>query len=121
MTDAPIDIRPLTAAEIDQAVAWAAREGWNPGHADAACFAAQDPEDPGVLVLSRFAGVAEEMPEAVLVNPYLAEDVADGIARALQMSNKKRRQIHSALLSGVLERPARRWAKEFLDTLRAAR
>ncbi|KUP93858.1 GNAT family N-acetyltransferase [Tritonibacter horizontis] len=44
MTDAPIDIRPLTAAEIDQAVAWAAREGWNPGHADAACFAAQDPE-----------------------------------------------------------------------------
>ena len=83
--------------------------------------AAQDPEDPGVLVLSRFAGVAEEMPEAVLVNPYLAEDVADGITRALQMSNKKRRQIHSALLSGVLERPARRWAQEFLDTLRAAR
>ena len=37
------EIRPLTRGEIDTAVAWAAREGWNPGPDDAACFAAQDP------------------------------------------------------------------------------
>ncbi|NIZ15716.1 GNAT family N-acetyltransferase [Phaeobacter sp. HF9A] len=43
-TTAPYEMRPLTRAEIDIAVSWAAREGWNPGAEDAACFAAQDPE-----------------------------------------------------------------------------
>lgn len=82
--------------------------------------AAQDPEDPGVLVLSRFAGVAEEMQEAVLVNPYLVEDVADGIARALQMNLQERRTHHAALLLKVLERPVHRWADEFLEVLRTS-
>ncbi|MFG1480846.1 GNAT family N-acetyltransferase [Xanthobacter sp. V4C-4] len=43
MTDAP-RIRPLAAAEVEEAVEWAAREGWNPGLADAPAFLAQDPE-----------------------------------------------------------------------------
>ncbi len=38
------EIRVLTGAEIEEAVAWAAREGWNPGRQDASCFAAQDPQ-----------------------------------------------------------------------------
>lgn len=37
-------IRPLAAPEVDTALEWAAREGWNPGHADAAAFLAQDPD-----------------------------------------------------------------------------
>ncbi|MFQ5691658.1 MAG: trehalose-6-phosphate synthase [Nitrospinota bacterium] len=83
--------------------------------------AAQGVEDPGVLILSRFAGVAEEMPEAVMVNPYLAEDMADGSARALRMSPEERRERHAALLSRVLERPAHKWAEEFLQVLQDAR
>lgn len=43
MAEAPL-IRPLDAAEVEEAVDWAAREGWNPGLADAAAFRAQDPE-----------------------------------------------------------------------------
>lgn len=39
--------------------------------------ARQNPENPGVLVLSRFAGAAEELPEAVLVNPFDPEGMAD--------------------------------------------
>ena len=41
--------------------------------------AAQDPEDPGVLILSRFAGAAAQLTEALLVNPYSADDIADAI------------------------------------------
>ena len=83
--------------------------------------AAQDADDPGVLVLSRFAGAAEEMEEALLVNPYLAEDMADVIHQALQMTLEERRTRHALLLSKVLERPAHRWAEGFLEVLRAAR
>ena len=43
--------------------------------------ASQDPEDPGVLVLSRFAGAAYELPDALQVNPYDVDGVADAIAR----------------------------------------
>ena len=45
--------------------------------------ACQDPEDPGVLVLSRFAGAAEELGDALIVNPYDIEWVADALQRAL--------------------------------------
>jgi trehalose 6-phosphate synthase len=44
--------------------------------------AAQDAEDPGVLVLSQFAGAAEELTEALIINPYNVEETADGIKRA---------------------------------------
>jgi trehalose 6-phosphate synthase len=47
--------------------------------------AAQDPEDPGVLILSRFAGAAVQMPEALIVNPFSQEDVADALRRGLEM------------------------------------
>src|SRR3546814_20804670 len=47
--------------------------------------ACQDPEDPGVLVLSQFAGAASELAGAVKVNPYDTESVADGLQRALAM------------------------------------
>ena len=56
--------------------------------------AAQNPEDPGVLVLSRFAGAALQMGDALIVNPFSREDVADAIARALAMPKTR---THPAL------------------------
>jgi trehalose 6-phosphate synthase len=80
--------------------------------------AAQRGTSPGVLVLSRTAGAAEELPEAVLVNPYVTSDVAQGIARALAMTIEERRERHAGLLARVLEGTAREWAARFLADLR---
>ena len=48
--------------------------------------AAQDAADPGVLILSKFAGAAEEMTEALIVNPYSIEETSDAIRAALEMT-----------------------------------
>ena len=63
--------------------------------------AAQDAEDPGVLVLSQFAGAAEEMTEALIINPYNVEETADGIRSALEMPLAERRTRHEALMAAV--------------------
>lgn len=81
-------------------------------------LAAQIPEDPGVLVLSRFTGAAEELTEAVLVNPYLPEDVADGIDRALSMPLQERVERHEILQEKVQRHTAEWWFKTFLRELR---
>ena len=54
-------------------------------------LASQDPGDPGVLVLSRFAGAARECEAALLVNPYDSESMANAIAHALSMPLDERR------------------------------
>ena len=82
--------------------------------------AAQDPDDPGVLVLSRFAGAAEQLNEALLVNPYDLEGTAQTISRALAMPVGERRERHAALLGRVREHDVHRWRREFLDALKAA-
>jgi trehalose 6-phosphate synthase len=79
--------------------------------------AAQLPEDPGVLVLSRFAGAAEELPDAIQVNPYLPDDTAEGIARALAMPQEERRKRHQALLAEVSRMTASEWARQFTSDL----
>jgi trehalose 6-phosphate synthase len=66
--------------------------------------AAQDPNDPGVLILSRFAGAAAECQQALLVNPYDAESVAAAIARALDMPVAERRERHSVMLENLAQR-----------------
>jgi trehalose 6-phosphate synthase len=63
--------------------------------------AAQDPDDPGMLVLSRFAGAAEQLKEALLVNPYDAQGIAQAIQRALSMPLEERIQRHEALMSRI--------------------
>jgi trehalose 6-phosphate synthase len=83
-------------------------------------IAAQDPESPGVLVLSRCAGAAEELREAVIVNPYIAADIAAGIARALTMPLEERRQRHLALLTHVRANHSSEWARRFLADLGGA-
>jgi len=80
--------------------------------------AAQNPEDPGVLILSRFAGAAIEFRRALLVNPYDAESVAGAIAQALAMPIEERRARHQALLAAVLDYDVDRWQREFLTALR---
>jgi trehalose 6-phosphate synthase len=79
--------------------------------------AAQNPEDPGVLVLSRFAGAARECTAALLVNPYDHEGVAIAINRALSMSLNERRQRHAVNYRALLKNDLSHWAERFLDTL----
>jgi trehalose 6-phosphate synthase len=80
--------------------------------------AAQDETDPGVLILSRFAGAAEELTEALLVNPYDAEEVAGALHQALTMKAGERRARHAALLAKVHHTTAASFAKGFLAALR---
>jgi len=80
--------------------------------------AAQDPDDPGVLVLSRFAGAAVDFRRALLVNPYDAESVAGALAQALAMPLEERRARHHDLLAKVCEYDVNRWQREFLAALR---
>ncbi len=80
---------------------------------------AQDPADPGVLVLSRFAGAAEQLKEALLVNPYDTDGTAEAIQRALQMPLDERQQRHQALLQRVRDEDVHWWRQQFLDALAA--
>jgi trehalose 6-phosphate synthase len=82
--------------------------------------AAQNPEDPGVLILSRFAGAAHECSAALLVNPYDPEGVAVAINRALSMSLDERRQRHAANYKVLAQNDLTRWAERFLTTLEGA-
>ena len=79
--------------------------------------AAQDPDDPGVLLLSRFAGAAEQMKEALIVNPYDVEEMADGIKVALEMGLTERQERHQALLAGIRHHDTFGWCRSFLHTL----
>jgi trehalose 6-phosphate synthase len=79
--------------------------------------AAQDDEDPGVLVLSKFAGAAEDLEEALIVNPYNIDEMAENLQRALKMPLAKRRHRQRALMKRVRERDAHNWQSSFLDTL----
>ena len=79
--------------------------------------AAQDPEDPGVLILSRSAGAAEQMTEALIVNPHDAEEVGDAIERAFMMPREERQTRHAALLQVVHDTDIFEWGAGFLDCL----
>lgn len=78
---------------------------------------AQDPENPGVLILSRFAGAAAECKAAVLVNPHDPEAVGFAIAEALSMPLGERRQRHDALFQGLLINDIESWGEHFLSSL----
>jgi trehalose 6-phosphate synthase len=79
--------------------------------------AAQDPEDPGVLILSRFAGAAEELEQALIVNPYDIHATADVIRTALEMSFAERRARHEALMAVVEKHDIAAWCQSFLTAL----
>ncbi|CAA7623276.1 alpha,alpha-trehalose-phosphate synthase (UDP-forming) [Magnetospirillum sp. UT-4] len=80
--------------------------------------AAQNPEDPGVLVLSRFAGAARELEVgALVVNPYDLDEVADALARALSMPREQRVQRWRAMMEMVEANTVARWRDRFLADL----
>jgi trehalose 6-phosphate synthase len=83
--------------------------------------AAQDEEDPGVLVLSRFAGAAAQMKDALIVNPFSQEDVADAMRRALAMPVEERRKRWRALMDGVERDDVVAWRDNFVASLKSAR
>jgi trehalose 6-phosphate synthase len=79
--------------------------------------AAQDPADPGVLILSHTAGAAQQLKDALLVNPFVPADVAEGIATALEMPLAERQRRHARLMRTVLESTAEAWAGGFVKDL----
>lgn len=83
--------------------------------------AAQDPENPGVLLLSQFAGAAVEMRDAILTNPYHADGMARDLDRALRVDLPERKARHGKLLASVQRSNAVTWAEGFLDALSACR
>ncbi len=83
--------------------------------------AAQDPKDPGVLVLSRFAGAARQMTDAVIVNPYSREEMADALKRALTMGRPERIRRWESLMDGVRRFDVKVWRDNFVDALQATR
>lgn len=82
--------------------------------------AAQDPADPGVLVLSRFAGAAGELPEALAVNPYDLDGVADAIAVAHAMPLPERQERWRAMMDTLEEHDITAWRRDYLGALARA-
>jgi trehalose 6-phosphate synthase len=79
--------------------------------------ASQDSENPGVLILSRFAGAAVELDAALLVNPYDTESVAAAIHQALSMPLDERKARHEVLLDVLTVNDVKSWADRFLAAL----
>ncbi|HJO96575.1 MAG TPA: trehalose-6-phosphate synthase, partial [Rhodospirillales bacterium] len=82
--------------------------------------ASQNPEDPGVLVLSRFAGAARELESALIVNPFDYEGVADAIAKGLEMPLEERRSRWAAMMENLRANTLTTWRDKFLNTLSKA-
>jgi trehalose 6-phosphate synthase len=83
--------------------------------------AAQNPEEPGVLVLSRFAGAARQMSQALIVNPYSREELADALRRALAMERRERRRRWEELMHGLRRSDIKAWRDDFVSSLEASR
>ncbi|MGP1398053.1 MAG: alpha,alpha-trehalose-phosphate synthase (UDP-forming) [Inquilinaceae bacterium] len=81
--------------------------------------AAQDPEDPGVLVLSRFAGAAAEMDAALIVNPYDVEGIGENLQRGLSMPLEERRERFETLIAVLRANDITHWREHFVDRLTA--
>ena len=82
-------------------------------------LAAQDADDPGVLVLSNLAGAACELDAAVIVNPHDARAVGHAIQSALTMSLSERRDRHQRLLEILRRHDIASWSESFVTALRA--
>jgi trehalose 6-phosphate synthase len=83
--------------------------------------AAQDPEDPGVLLLSPFAGASRELTGALVVNPYDLDGAGDAIAQAMTMPLDERRQRWKAMFDYLCVHDVTQWRRSYLHALREAR
>ncbi len=79
--------------------------------------AAQNPFDPGVLVLSSFAGAAKELDAALMVNPHDIDGMARKIANALVMSLEERRERWRSMMSKLRQCSVQSWFSDFLQAL----
>jgi trehalose 6-phosphate synthase len=79
--------------------------------------ASQDPKDPGVLILSKFAGAAEQLSDAVLVNPYDPNDMVQRLRQALEMPLNERVTRHGNLASVVKKSNSDTWSKTYFSAL----
>ena len=79
--------------------------------------AAQDGADPGVLVLSRFAGAADTLKAALIVNPYDPEEISEAIYKALVMPLKERQERWAALMAVIKQQSASAWCRTFTAEL----
>lgn len=82
-------------------------------------IASQDQHDPGVLILSRFAGAASELPDALLVNPFDLDGVAEAIATAHAMPLEQRRERWRASMDVLERHDITAWRRGFLEALQA--
>ena len=82
--------------------------------------AAQDPEDPGALVLSRFAGAANEMDGAIVINPHDPDATAEALHMALTIAADERRARWGRMWRAVNHYTAAGWARSFLAALEAS-
>ena len=82
--------------------------------------AAQNPTDPGVLVLSRFAGAAQELGEALIVNPFDVDGLSDTMQRAITMPLEERRERWSAMMETLKKNDISAWRDNFLAELEQA-
>jgi trehalose 6-phosphate synthase len=82
--------------------------------------AAQNPDDPGVLVLSRFAGAARQMTDAVIVNPFSREEISEGLKLALSMERPERIARWQRLMDGVRRSDVECWRDSFVAALEAS-
>lgn len=80
--------------------------------------AAQDPDDPGVLILSRFAGAAHQLGDAVLVNPHSPDDLSHAIRVALDMPLEERKARYLAMIDTIRDDNVQDWTKRFCEDLK---
>jgi trehalose 6-phosphate synthase len=81
--------------------------------------AAQDPSDPGVLILSRFAGAAHQLKDALLVNPYSKDEISDALSRALDMPRPERIRRWRAMMDNVAKEDVVAWRSNFVEALQS--
>ena len=81
--------------------------------------AAQDPFNPGVLVLSKFAGAARQLDAAILVNPHDIDGLSSAIADAFSMPEDERRERWDAMMKALIAAPLQGWFSDFVTALRA--
>ncbi|MBR1198711.1 trehalose-6-phosphate synthase [Bradyrhizobium sp. AUGA SZCCT0240] len=79
--------------------------------------AAQNPADPGVLVLSKFAGAANQLDTALLVNPHDIDGMARTISTALSMPVTERRMRWEAMMEKLRGGTIQQWFADFIDAL----
>ena len=82
--------------------------------------AAQNEEDPGVLILSTLAGAARELSSALLVNPYDTRAVGHAIQTAMSMPLEERRERHATMLQVIKRNDIATWTRRFVEALERA-